>query len=229
MATPITTIVFDLDGTLVDTIEDIRGALNAALTAFGKPPISTPTVIGLIGGGVDDMLRDAIGDSPIVFDDFKSRYRHYYRDNIDKFTTPYSGIEELLHALHGAGIVMSVLTNKQTEPAKRLINLFGFHPYFKIIAGPDHYGVHKPEPAGLLQLMADLGTTPEATLFVGDSEPDIQVADAAGVRCVAVGYGYRDSAVLASLQPWRLVPDVATLQTVLLTEIYPSPGQVPLL
>jgi phosphoglycolate phosphatase len=219
MSTPITTLVFDLDGTLVDTIEDIRGALNAALTAFGKPAISTPEVIGMIGGGVDDMLSDAIGDAPIVFDDFKSHYRHHYRDNIDKFTAPYTGIPSLLHTLHTAGIQMAILTNKQTEPAKRLMTLFGFTSYFQIIAGPDHYGVPKPDPAGLLQLMADLGTTPDATLFIGDSEPDIQVAAGAGIRCVAVGYGYRESAVLASLHPWRLVPDVPTLQRLLLTEI----------
>ena len=219
MATPITTLVFDLDGTLVDTIEDIRGALNAALTAFGKPPISTPTVIGMIGGGVDDMLSDAIGNAPIVFDDFKAKYRQHYRENIDKFTTPYTGIPELLQTLHTAGIQMAVLTNKQTEPAKRLIALFGFNAYFKIVAGPDHYGVHKPDPAGLLRLMADLGTTPDATVFIGDSEPDIQVAAGAGVRCVAVGYGYRDSGVLASLAPWRLVPDVPTLERLLLTEV----------
>jgi phosphoglycolate phosphatase len=219
MALPINTLVFDLDGTLVDTIEDIRGALNSALTTFGKEPLSTLAVIGMIGGGVDDMLREAIGETPIVFEDFRACYRQYYRNNIDKFTVPYAGIQPLLHTLHGAGIQMAVLTNKQTEPAKRLITLFGLNAYFKIVAGPDHYGVHKPDPAGLLQLMTDLGTTPEETLFIGDSEPDVQVAAGAGVRCVAVGYGYRDSAVLASLHPWRLVSDVDALRDLLLGEI----------
>jgi len=219
MATRITTVVFDLDGTLVDTIEDIRGALNAALAAFSKDPVTRDEVMGMIGGGVDDMLYEAIGTDPIVFDDFKFRYRHYYRENIDKFTQPYTGISELLKTLHAAGVKMAVLTNKQTEPANRLIHLFGFAPYFQVVAGPDYYGVHKPDPAGLIHLVADLGGTPETTLFIGDSEPDVQVAAGAGVRCVAVGYGYREMSILAGLSPWRLVADVPALHALLLTEV----------
>lgn len=219
MANRITTVVFDLDGTLVDTIEDIRGALNAALAAFSKAPVTRDEVMGMIGGGVDDMLYDAIGDAPIAFEDFKSRYRHYYRENIDKFTQPYAGISDLLKTLHGAGVKMAVLTNKQTEPANRLIHLFGFASYFQIVAGPDYYGVHKPDPAGLIQLVADLGAMPESTLFIGDSEPDVHVAVGAGLRCVAVGYGYREMSILAGLDPWRLVADVPTLHDLLVAEV----------
>jgi phosphoglycolate phosphatase len=215
MSNQIKTVIFDLDGTLIDTIEDIRGALNAALAAFDKPPVTREQILGMIGGGVDDMLYEAIGESDIVFADFKSQYRQYYRANIDKFTTPYTGIADLLKALKAAGVKMAVLTNKQTDPANRLVDLFGFSTYFEIVAGPEYYGVHKPDPAGLIQMMADLGASPETTVFIGDSEPDVQVAAAAGVRCVAVGYGYRESSVLAELQPWRLVMDVAALHALL--------------
>ncbi len=215
MSNQIKTVIFDLDGTLVDTIEDIRGALNAALESFGKTPVTRDQIMGMIGGGVDDMLYEAIGESPIVFGDFKSQYRQYYRANIDKFTQPYVGIKPLLQALHAANVKMAVLTNKQTDPAKRLVDLFGFSTYFEIVAGPEYYGVHKPDPAGLIQMMTDLGATPESTVFIGDSEPDVQVAAAAGVRCVAVGYGYREASVLAGLNPWRLVMDVAALHVLL--------------
>jgi phosphoglycolate phosphatase len=219
MSNQIKTVIFDLDGTLVDTIEDIRGALNAALESFGKVPVTRDQIMGMIGGGVDDMLYDAIGESPIVFGDFKSQYRQYYRANIDKFTRPYVGIKPLLQALHAANVKMAVLTNKQTDPANRLVDLFGFSTYFEIVAGPEYYGVHKPDPAGLIQMMTDLGATPESTVFIGDSEPDVQVAAAAGVRCVAVGYGYREASVLADLKPWRLVMDVAALHVVLMAEM----------
>lgn len=208
-------IIFDLDGTLVDTIEDIRGALNAALTAFHCPPLDTQSVKNIIGGGVDDMLRDAIADAAIPFDAFKAHYRLHYRQNIDKFTVPYTGIVDLVKSLHKQGLVLSVLTNKQTEPARRLIALFGMTNYFHTVAGPDLYGVHKPDPAGLLQLIADMGATPDTTVFVGDSEPDIQVSIAAGIRCIAVGYGYRQSTVLAGLGPWCLVNSVVELAQIL--------------
>lgn len=211
----VTTVVFDLDGTLVDTIEDIRAALNTSLVAFDKPPLDTPSVIAMIGGGVDDMLLEAIGYDQHIFDDFKQMYRAYYRKNIDQFTRPYPGISALLRHLFEHGIRLAVLTNKQTDPAKRLVTLFGWAPYFSVVAGPDHYGVHKPDPRGLQRLMHDLETTPEATLFVGDSEPDVSVAQAAGVRCIAVGYGYREPALLQSLSPWAFAADVPALHRLL--------------
>lgn len=198
------TAVFDLDGTLVDSLEDIRLALNVAAQLHQIPPFERHHLISWIGGGVDDLLARARGDYAVDPQSFRAVYRHTYHDQGHRHSTLYPGVKEGLNRLQQASIPMAILTNKPEHSAVHLLQQMGIHGYFQRVAGPDTYGAHKPDPRGLCHLMQDLGATPMTTLMVGDSDTDVLAGQAARAMTVAVTYGYRSVSELEALQPTYL-------------------------
>ncbi len=186
-------VVFDLDGTLVDTAPDLNGALNAALLGEGLSAVGPDVARDAIGHGARMMIKHGLAaqgsDAP---DDLVSRmherFLDHYRANIAAESTPFPGAVEALSRLEARGARLAVCTNKYEALARELLGALGLAQRFAAIAGGDTFGAAKPDPRHLTQTIAAAGGG--AALMVGDSEADIGAARAAGVPCVAVSFGY---------------------------------------
>ncbi len=189
-------VVFDLDGTLVDTIGDITTALNRTLADLGLPPHSENAVRGMVGGGLARLLERGLaahGASLAAADHDRAvaRLLHHYAESPAAQSRLYPGASEALRALRGCGIACGVCTNKPEPIAKDLLQAMGIADAFGIIQGSEAGFPKKPDPAGLAHVVAALGATPETALMVGDSVVDVQTARAAGLRgVILVSYGY---------------------------------------
>lgn len=182
-------IIFDLDGTLCDTAEDIATSVNLVLHAFGRPELPVKTVTGFIGHGVQALLSKVFDGAPPAgaFEKFMEHYRDHCLDQ----TRLYSDVRETLAALPGR---KAVLSNKPEGLSKKILEGLGVAGYFARIAGGDTFPTRKPDPGGVRALVRDLGS--KNPIIVGDSVIDIQTACAAGIPSVAVLYGYSPASEL---------------------------------
>ncbi len=188
------TIIFDLDGTLLDTLDDLWLSVNAALTVCGLPLREREEVRAFVGNGIAKLMERACGevDAPILaraLAAFKSHYGAHCEDN----TKPYAGIIELLQALQAQGLQTAVVSNKADFAVKKLAKSY-FGGLLRAAVGENEEGGigKKPAPDSLLAVIKDLGATREETVYVGDSEVDIQTAKNAGVACVSCTWGFKD-------------------------------------
>ena len=190
-------IVFDLDGTLVDSSVDLANAVNALLVELGRPPLPKPTIIDMVGEGANVLVRRALTaasldpDTPEALDRFLAHYDPHLLDH----TRPYPGMVDVLDSFTGR-VAMAVLTNKPARATQSMLDGLGLQKYFRAIIGGDTSFGRKPAPAGLLHLAADAGVEPTRVLMVGDSAVDLFTARNAGTRiCLArYGFGYRFTA-----------------------------------
>ncbi len=193
---PAQAVVFDLDGTLVDTIGDLAAALNATLAEHDLPPHSEDAVRTMVGGGLAKLLeraRAAYGADleAIGRDDAVKGIFEHYAANPANASELYPGAKEVLAALTEAGIPCGICTNKPEAIARDLLEAMGIAKDFGIIQGAEAGFPRKPDPAGLTHVVAALGAAPEATLMIGDSEVDVKAARAAGLKgVVLVSFGY---------------------------------------
>lgn len=186
-----TTVLFDLDGTLLNTLEDLAASTNHALAAHGFPCRSQEEVRRFVGNGVQLLIQRALppnagdGDLRAVLDTF---HQHYAAHN-DVHTRPYPGIPAMLDALRHMGIALGIVSNKNQENVQALA-----HTYFAIeTAIGQQPGVPtKPAPDSVLTAMKALHADPAATLYVGDSDVDVRTAANAGLPCLAVTWGFRE-------------------------------------
>ncbi|HKA86666.1 MAG TPA: HAD family hydrolase [Haliangiales bacterium] len=182
-------IIFDLDGTLVDSLADIAAAMNHALRSVGMPPHPLARYREIIGDGVRKLAERALppGRADLV-DKILAVYRPYYDGHALDATRPYPGIPELVAAVR---VPMAVLSNKPDEPTRAIVDaLFPGAP-FRVVAGERPSTPRKPNPAGALAVAAALGVAPESCLFVGDSRTDMRTAVAAGMTPIGVAWGFR--------------------------------------
>ena len=191
-------VVFDLDGTLLDTIEDLWAAVNAALEVYGLPLRSLDEVRAFVGNGIKNLMQRAIGredfpDFNGVFENFKKYYGAHCADR----TKPYAGIKELLQELKARGVHTAVLSNKADFATKMLAEQY-FSGLLEEAAGENEAaGIRKkPAPDALFAMMERMGVTAAETVYVGDSEVDIQTAKNAGVDCISVTWGFRSREIL---------------------------------
>lgn len=188
-------VVFDLDGTLADTAEDIRRALNRALAADGLPSLDLESVRLMIGGGPTLLVIRALQKLGVEAGQYRIDrlsqcfYDEYLRQE-DVESTLFEGAEACLVRLQRAGTRIGLCSNKPDELCRKLLAELGVSSYFDAIQGSFTGLPRKPDPAPLLTTIERLGTTPAATLYVGDSETDVVTARAAGVAVVLVSYGY---------------------------------------
>lgn len=195
-------VIFDLDGTLLNSLGDLTGAVNHALTAQGFPTHTEAEVRSYVGDGVKQLITrscppgtDEATQAAVLAD-----YLPYYAaHNTDK-TAPYPGVMTLLWELKGAGYALGVVSNKHAAGVQALCAHF-FGDLLDIAVGADETRPRKPAPDGLLYAMEQLGVAPEDTWYVGDSTVDVKTAHAAGVRSVAVTWGFQDSDRLIAEQP----------------------------
>lgn len=182
-------IVFDLDGTLIDSRRDLAESANQLLAERGGKPLDLETVTQMIGGGAAQLVQRTFAASGLEADaDGLSRFLEIYDTRLVKTTKPYPGVPHVLAQL--SGHARAVLTNKPRKPAEWILEVLGLRHHFVEIVGGDGPFARKPDPEGLQHLIARHGATPAATVLVGDSPIDVETARSAGTRCCIVSYGF---------------------------------------
>jgi phosphoglycolate phosphatase len=187
---PASLILFDLDGTLVDSAGDIAAALGATLVEAGAPPLPREQVIGFIGDGATKLIERAFPDAaPDRVAELVARFRRHYADHLHVETRAYPGIEPLLRGL-STSIPLAVLTNKPSDLARPLLHALDLDRYFVAIVGDGDGFARKPDPAAGHWLLTKYAVRADAALVVGDGIPDVRFARALGAPVAAVTWGY---------------------------------------
>jgi phosphoglycolate phosphatase len=196
-------LVFDLDGTLIDSAQDLCNSVNATLAHIGREPLADAVVAGYIGDGAIMLVRRALfGPDPNpnatdVDEELLAQayawFLDYYRQHKLDFTYAYDGVVEALAALRhmpdGRARSMSVLTNKPVRPAQAICEALGLAPYFLHIYGGNSFATKKPNPEGLRALMDEARARPQETVVIGDSQVDVETARNAGAWCIGCTFG----------------------------------------
>jgi phosphoglycolate phosphatase len=201
------TIIFDLDGTLVDTAPDLIATLNAILSAEGLPAVPDDEARSLIGHGARRMLERGLAIAGRTGTDLDRLFRDfiaYYADHIADHSRPFPGVEAALDTLAERGCTFAVCTNKLESLSVRLLTSLGLAGRFVTICGQDTFGVQKPDPEALLGTLRRAGGSLDSAVMVGDSATDIATARAALMPVVAVDFGYTDVPV-KDLGPDRVI------------------------
>lgn len=182
-------IIFDLDGTLVDSRRDIAESANRMIVGFGGAPLPESEIVSMVGEGarvlVERALEAARLDVPV--DAALEHYLAIYDRHLLDWTRPYEGVPELVERVR---CPMAVLTNKPEPPSRRLVEAFGLASRFRMIVGGGGRWPRKPQPEGLLAIAADVGVEPGEAWMVGDSHIDLEAARAAGTHFVLAAYGF---------------------------------------
>ena len=191
-------VIFDLDGTLIDSLGDIHAALNDVLQLRNAPPLSLATVRGLIGKGSANLVRRALTAQNLAIDEAScasalADFLRLYSTNSAKLTTIFDGAIDSIDRLQDGGFCLGICTNKPLAPTKTVLDQFGLTRVFDTIVGGDQLASHKPDPAMLFHSMACLGTT--SCLLVGDSEIDRETAAVAGQPFALFTEGYRINSI----------------------------------
>ncbi len=210
-------VIFDLDGTLLDTLDDLHGAVNAALRAYGLPLRTREEVRGFVGNGIAKLMERAVGEVPrATFEGALASFKGYYGEHCEEQTKPYDGIMELLEGLRARGVRTAVVSNKADFAVQKLSkNYFGALIPLAIGENESEGIRKKPAPDTLLAAMERLGVKREETVYVGDSEVDIQTAQNAGVACISVTWGFKDAAFLVENGGERFVNNIVELEKML--------------
>jgi phosphoglycolate phosphatase len=188
-------LVFDLDGTLIDSCADLCSSVNAMLRHVNRQPLPNAVIASYIGDGVGLVVRRALGDptDEAFFESAMVYFLDYYRKHKLDNTYVYPGVFEALDQLRmesaGGPRPMAILTNKPIGPSQAICDALGLSPYFFRIYGGNSFATKKPAPEGLQTLIREAGATPEATLMVGDSSVDILTARNAGAWSIGCSYG----------------------------------------
>ena len=203
-------VVYDLDGTLVDTLEDLAAATGHALHTLGAPPVPLADVRRAVGRGVHDLIRQCLGtDDAQQIDEGVAIFRAYYAHHFIDRSRLYPGAQALLD--HFRGRHQAVITNKPDPFSRQILEALGVAGYFiEIIAGGSRYP-HKPDPSSLHALMRQAGAGPQETLLVGDSPIDVETGRRAGVATVMMTHGLSGEAELRAAGPDALVDGFAEL------------------
>ena len=203
------TIVFDLDGTLVDTAPDLITALNYVLDREGLPPVPMASARNMIGAGARKLIErglEAEGRSVTVadMDRMTADFIAYYADNIAVESRPFEGLEAALDHFAAKGHRLAVCTNKLEGLSRLLLNALGLAPRFAAICGQDTFQIQKPDPEILRRTIHAAGGELSRAVMVGDSGTDIATARAAGIPVVAVDFGYSETPI-KELRPDRVI------------------------
>jgi phosphoglycolate phosphatase len=203
-------IIFDLDGTLVDSALDIALAVNELLEVMERKPLPLPRIEGFIGEGVRKLLDRALGGPSD--DDLHRAHELYlpiYRRRLLDHTKAYPGVRETLSALEGKS-ALAVLTNKPVRESRLILEGLGLERFFHVVYGGDSFPARKPDPVGAIELMRGAGAEPGETLFVGDSAVDFETARRASVRFCLVTYGIGSGGAFGS-EPDFCIDDLRKL------------------
>jgi phosphoglycolate phosphatase len=209
-------VVFDLDGTLVDTAPDLIGALNFVLEREGLPPVPLHSARNMIGAGARKLIErglevDGRETSPSELARLTADFIDYYAEHIADASRPFDGLEPALDDLATRGYRFAVCTNKLEWLSKRLLDRLNLSARFAAICGADTFGIAKPDPAIFRQTVACAGGDVSSAIMVGDAGPDVGVARRAGVPVIGVSFGYAEVPI-AELKPDRIIGHMSELR-----------------
>ncbi len=210
-------VIFDLDGTLLDTIDDLKEAVNHAMSLRGFPTFTRDEVMAMVGHGARNLMRKALPlghkDDDMVnaaYDDFKA----YYITHIDVHTKPFPGIHDLLTQLHQEGVMLAVASNKFQEGTEHLIKeFFPEIPFVAVLGGRPDFPL-KPDPEIVNEVLRKAGIEKEDAVIIGDSDTDMETAANGGIMGIAVNWGYRD---MSSIENLKVANSVEELHQILLS------------
>lgn len=213
------TVIFDLDGTLLNTIDDLAAAGNFVCRENGWPGYTVEQFKAMVGHGIPNLVARFTPDSaqsPLLLANALSQFSAYYAEHNCDFTKPYAGIPELLAELKALGVELAVYSNKADGFSRRLMDTFFPHT-FALVRGKLEGVPVKPDPTGVRAVLKELGAQPEQTLFVGDSNVDILTGHNAGLLACGVSWGFRSRASLEEAGADFIADTVAQLRNVILT------------
>lgn len=192
-------VIFDLDGTLLDTLEDLKDAVNYALTQYKKPQRTRDEICQFVGNGIAKLIERAVpeGTTAAERENILATFRTYYSEHCQDKTAPYDGIREVLISLKENNIKMAVVSNKADFAVQELIPFY-FGDYISVAKGENEIaGIKKkPNPDMVYAAMEELGCTPDETVYVGDSDVDLATAKNSGLPCIGCGWGFRGRSFL---------------------------------
>ena len=194
-------VIFDLDGTLLNTLEDLTDSTNAALQQYSYPTRTIDEVRRFVGNGVKLLMLRALGiekpEDNADFEDIFAAFRAHYAEHSNDHTRPYDGVLELMERLRDAGIEMAIVSNKLDAAVKQLNEIY-FSEYISVAIGENEAaGVRKkPAPDTVYAALRELGVTAEESIYIGDSEVDLATAKNSGLPCISVLWGFRDKECL---------------------------------
>lgn len=193
MERKIDTVIFDLDGTLLNTLEDMADSVNYVMSTYGFPQHTVSQIRSFIGNGIRKLLERSLpaGSSQELVDEATEKYRAYYQHHCMIKTQPYDGIADMVQSLAQAGIRMAIVTNKNDDAAQKMCRHY-FGSYVNVCYGQRDSVPKKPERAMIDLALADLGSFSENSVYVGDSEVDMQTAANANMPCIVCCWGFRD-------------------------------------
>jgi len=194
---PIKLIIFDLDGTLIDSLPDLADATNAVREKYALPRLTAEEVRKLVGQGARSLVERALpGADPERIEEALGFFLSYNLAHITDKTRPYPGVVETLAALQGRGLALCVLSNKNEALCREVLSRLGLGSFFPTVRGADSYPLRKPSPEPVLALLREFGVASGECLLVGDSINDVAAGVGAGVVTVGCSYGYGDPAEL---------------------------------
>lgn len=209
-------VIFDLDGTIIDTIADIAAAVNRALDRFGYPARTVAEIQSFLGNGSLVLMRRALGfdADDALCKEVRAQFRVEYQKGMLDQTRPYDGIAEIFGFLKAKNVLVAVVTNKDDKSAVPMVTHF-FDGLVDVCRGVRADGERKPNPAVTLSLLEGFGLTPDEALFVGDGMADLNVAKNANIDYIPVGYGYTNAEKLFAECGKQPCPSVLSLERVL--------------
>ncbi|ANF25614.1 phosphoglycolate phosphatase [Stutzerimonas stutzeri] len=210
-------VMFDLDGTLMDSVPDLAAAVDKMLMLLGLEPAGMARVRDWVGNGSKVLVRRALagqlqhdGVADELADEALALFMQAYSGG-HELTTVYPGVRECLDWLRERDVKLSIITNKPAQFIEPLLEEKGLAGYFQWLVGGDTLPQQKPDPAALLWVMSQAGVASDASLFVGDSRNDVRAAKAAAVPCVALTYGYNHGEPIANEEPTLVLDDLREL------------------
>ncbi len=210
------TLVFDLDGTILDTLEDLSDSVNHALTKNNLPSRTKEDVRAFVGNGIRLLIERAVPENTEktvinnCFNDFKT----HYKGNSTNKTKPYEGIEEVLSKIKKSGIKIALVSNKADFAVQEIIEKY-FPDTFDFATGEKDGVRRKPYPDSVFAAMEYLGADKNKTVYIGDSEVDIETSRNCGIPCIAVTWGFRDKKVLSQMNPEYIIDETKQITEIL--------------
>lgn len=189
-------LIFDLDGTLIDSAKDLAITMNATRAHFDLPPLDPSLIYSYVGNGAAVLVRKALG--PGLAEEGLRFFLKYYRAHALEHTQPYPGVREMIEQLSAGGHTLAVLTNKPVGISRDIVTALSLDRHFGWVYGGDSFAQKKPDPIGIATLLNDSGSSAAATWMIGDSAVDIQTARNAAVHSCGVAWGFQPEGFLAN-------------------------------
>ena len=193
------TVIFDLDGTLLNTLEDLRDSVNVIMERYSWETYSLDQIRTFVGNGIGKLMERAVpgGKENVDFDAAFQEFKIYYTEHCRNKTKPYDGVLNLMEKLVEIGFQLAIVSNKNDAAVKELNQIY-FQKYVRVAVGDREGARRKPAPDSVFMALDELGSRKENAVYIGDSEVDYETAKNSGLRCILVSWGFRDREFLES-------------------------------